>query len=163
VVAMILKASSIRDVIAFPKNRSAYCPLSQAPSFVSESQLKELDLHAPSPEEVSVKPAGRAGSAPAGEGRISLDHVRHIAKLARLKLTAEEAVSYQKDLNSILEYVETLQKLNTESVQPMSHVLPATNVWREDKPGKPDRSKSILANSPMREPDYFKVPRIIEG
>jgi aspartyl-tRNA synthetase len=162
VVAMILKASSIRDVIAFPKNRSAYCPLTQAPSFVADFQLAELGLSAPSGAEASVKAAGRARSSPAGGG-ISLGHVLHIAKLARLKLTEEEAVSYQKDLNSILEYVETLRKLNTESVEPMSHVLPVTNVWREDKPGKPDRNDSILANAPMKEADYFKVPRIIES
>jgi aspartyl/glutamyl-tRNA(Asn/Gln) amidotransferase C subunit len=130
---------------------------------VSDSQLKELGLSSPSAEEASAKVAGRAGSSPAGGEGISLGHVRHIAKLARLKLTDEEAVSYQKDLNSILEYVETLRKLNTESVKPMSHVLPVTNVWREDKPGKSDRNDSILANAPVREKDYFKVPKIIES
>jgi aspartyl-tRNA synthetase len=161
VVAMILKASSIRDVIAFPKNRSAYCPLSQAPSFVSESQLKELGLSAPS----EVKGALRAkeDTSVAGAGGISLEHVRHIARLARLKLTDEEAALYRKDLNSILDYVNTLQKLNTESVKPTSHALPVTNIWREDKPRKSDRSESILANAPVREGNFFKVPRIIEN
>jgi len=163
VVAMILKASSIRDVIAFPKNRSAYCPLSQAPSLVSETQLKELGLIAPPAEEVPLKAAGRTVPSPVGEGGISLAQVRHIAKLARLKLTDREAAAYQKDLNSILEYVETLQKLATESVKPMSHVLPAANVWRDDKPARSDLSESILANAPMREGNYFKVPRIMEG
>ena len=162
VVAMILKASSIRDVIAFPKNRSAYCPLTQAPSMVTDFQLAELGLSTPSQAEVSVKAGRKARSLPTARG-ISLGLVQHIAKLARLKLTEEEAVSHQKDLNSILEYVETLRKLNTESVQPMSHVLPVTNVWREDKPGKSVRNESILANAPTKERDYFKVPRIIES
>jgi len=162
VVAMILKASSIRDVIAFPKNRSAYCPLTQAPSFVSDLQLTELGLSVPSGAEASVKAARRARPSPAG-GEISMGRVHHIAKLARLKLTEEEAVLYRKDLNSILEYVETLRRLNTESVEPMSHVLPVTNVWREDKPGKAGKPEGILSNAPEREKDFFKVPKIMEG
>ena len=106
--------------------------------------------------------AGKPGFLPVGGG-ISLDEVRHIAKLARLKLTEAEALLYRKDLNSILQYVETLQELNTDSVKPMSHVLPVTNVWRDDKPGKSDRNESILNNAPMKEGNYFKVPRIIES
>ena len=162
VTAMILKASSIRDVIAFPKNRSAYCPLSQAPSLVSESQLDELGLSGAPAAETPGKAAAKAGSFPGGGG-ISLAHVQHIAKLARLKLTDEEAALYRKDLNSILDYVETLRTLNTESVRPMSHVLPVTNVWRDDKPGKSSLKESILSNAPAKEGDYFKVPKIIES
>jgi aspartyl-tRNA synthetase len=161
-VAMILKASSIREVIAFPKNRSALCPLTQAPSWVSESQLAELGLFTPQMHEPFRGPMKRR-THPAGGRTISLQRVRNIARLARLKLTDDEALSYQKDLNSILDYVETLRELDTESVEPMSHVLPLTNVWREDKPGKADRGQSILANAPAREGSYFKVPKIIEG
>jgi len=162
VMAMILKASSIRDVIAFPKNRSAYCPLSQAPSYVSDSQLEELGLSGAAASEAPAGAAVGVLSAPGAEG-ISLAHVRHIAKLARLKLTDEEAALYRKDLNSILDYVETLRALNTESVEPMSHVLPLNNVWRDDKPGKSGSRESILGNAPEREKDFFKVPKIIEG
>jgi aspartyl-tRNA synthetase len=163
VVAMILKAGSIREVIAFPKNRSAYCPLTQAPSFVSDLQIRELGLSAPSAKESAVKRSGRRGPSKFRQGEISLDHVRHIAKLARLKLTDEEAFTVQKDLNSILQYVETLREVNTESVRPMNHVLPLTNVWREDKAGTCDMSESILDNAPMREGNFFKVPKILES
>ena len=166
VIAMILKASSIREVIAFPKNRSAYCPLSEAPSFVEGSQLKELGLVVP----VAGFPYERAPRAPltseaatSFSGRISPEHVRHIAKLARLKLSDSEALLYQKDLNSILEYVETLRELDAENVRPMSHVIPLKNVWRDDKPGKAGKPEEILANAPAREKDFFKVPKIIEG
>jgi len=166
VIAMILKASSIREVIAFPKNRSAYCPLSEAPSFVEGSQLKELGLVVP----VAGFPYERAPRAPltseaatSFSGRISPEHVRHIAKLARLKLSDSEALLYQKDLNSILEYVETLRELDAENVRPMSHVIPMKNIWREDKPGKAGKPEEILANAPAREKDFFKVPKIIEG
>jgi len=162
VVAMILKASSIREVIAFPKNRSAYCPLTQAPSFVSDSQLRELGLSGHTAEDGSVRATASHTPWAGRPGEISLDHVRHIAKLARLTLTHEEALSYQQDLNAILQYVETLQEVNTQSVKPMSHVLPMTNVWREDEPGECDTSESLLDNAPMREGNYFKVPKILE-
>jgi aspartyl-tRNA synthetase len=166
VVAMILKAPSIREVIAFPKNRSAYCPLTQAPSPVEESQLKQLGLLQSAPEQGMVKERKPAKTErmpfPAAEG-IALDRVKHVAKLARLRMTEEEAVSCQKDLNDILAYVETLSELDTENVEPMSHVLGMRNVWREDKPGKSDKKEAILSNAPVRDGDYYKVPRIIEG
>ncbi|MCX5878527.1 MAG: aspartate--tRNA ligase [Deltaproteobacteria bacterium] len=166
VIAMILKASSIREVIAFPKNRSAYCPLSEAPSFVDGSQLKELGLAAPvagfAHERASRAPLMTEAATLVSE-KISMDHVRHIAKLARLKLSESEALLYQKDLNSILEYVETLRELDAENVRPMSHVIPMQNVWREDKPGKAGKPEEILSNAPTREKDFFKVPKIIEG
>lgn len=166
VIAMILKAASIREVIAFPKNRSAFCPLSQAPSFVEVSQLKELGLAIPLAgfaSERTSRPEAKKEPALAESERISPDHVKHIAKLARLKLTDSEVLHYQKDLNSILEYVETLRDLDAENVRPMSHVIPMKNVWREDKPGKAGKPEEILSNAPEREKDFFKVPKIIEG
>jgi aspartyl-tRNA synthetase len=163
VAAMIVGASSIREVIAFPKNRSAYCPLTQAPSFVSDLQLKELGLSGHAVDDAPGRTSARRGPSNGGAGEISLEHVRHIAKLARLTLADEEALSYRKDLNSILQYVEALQEVNTESVKPMSHVQPMTNVWRDDKPGKCDSSDSILDGAPVREGNFFKVPKIIES
>ena len=166
VIAMILKASSIREVIAFPKNRSAYCPLSEAPSVVEGSQLKELGLAVPAAgfvHERTSRAPFQTEAAPSFSERISPNHVKHIAKLARLKLTDSEVLLYQKDLNSILEYVETLRELDAENVRPMSHVIPMKNVWRDDKPGKTGKSEEILSNAPTREKDFFKVPKIIEG
>jgi len=166
VIAMILKASSIREVIAFPKNRSAYCPLSQAPSHVEASQLKELGLALPGAEfaqEMALRAPVEQEAGPSGLEKITPEHVRHIAKLARLKLTDSEVLLFQKDLNSILEYVETLRELDAENVRPMSHVIPMKNVWREDKPAKAGKAEEILSNAPAREGDFFKVPKIIEG
>jgi aspartyl-tRNA synthetase len=166
VVAMILKAPSIREVIAFPKNRSAYCPLSQAPSLVDDSQLEELGLFEPGLALRVPKSKRRAEAekiTPVPSERVDLNQVHHIARLARLKVTEEEALSYQNDLNDILSYVETLGELDTEAVEPMRHVLEIKNVWREDKQGKSEKRESILSNAPSRDGDYYKVPRIIEG
>jgi aspartyl-tRNA synthetase len=166
VVAMILKAPSIREVIAFPKNRSAYCPLSQAPSLVDDSQLEELGLFKPGLElrvPKSKKGAEAEKINPVPSERVDLNQVQHIARLARLRVTEEEALSYQNDLNDILSYVETLGELDTEGVEPMRHVLEIKNVWREDKQGKSEKQESILSNAPSRDGNYYKVPRIIES
>jgi len=169
VIAMILKTSSIRDVIAFPKNRSALCPLSQTPSPVDKSQLKDLGLDsrgaATRPMAASMRAAkeGVVRRPLAELERISKGEVKHVAKLARLKLVDAEAESYQKELNAVLEHFETLRELDTESVEPMSHVLELRNVWREDKPNQTMKTDSLLANAPMEESGYFKVPKILEG
>ena len=95
--------------------------------------------------------------------KISERKVRHIAKLARLRLKTSEVHLYQKDLNALLEHFETLQELNTEVVGPMSHVPEIKNVWREDKPGESKKMGALLSNAPMRDKDYFKVPKILTG
>jgi aspartyl-tRNA synthetase len=170
VVAMIFKTPSIRDVIAFPKNRSAYCPLTEAPSYVDRAQLEELGL-APPPAEhiVAAAPrtdgrqsdAGRDASAQAH--RVSAGDVRHIARLARLKLKDAEVAAFQKDLNAVLDYVDLLKELDTHNVAPMAHVLPVKNVWRDDAVVKPKNAKAVLANAPVMEGDGFKVPKVLEG
>ena len=169
VIAMILKTASIRDVIAFPKNRSALCPLTLAPSPVDRSQLRELGLGSagiPGRPLIGLRRAAQedAVGRPLPEvERISRGEVKHVAKLARLKITDPEADAYQKELNAVLEHFEALQELDTENVEPMSHVLEMKNVWREDEPRKSSKAESLMANAPEEESGYFKVPKILEG
>jgi len=169
VISMILGTSSIREVIAFPKNRSAFCPLTRAPSYMDDSQLEELGLEI---DLTVTRDIGRdaeysfddlKGHLGEGYERISMDKVHHVAKLARLTLSESEAVKYQKDLNSILTYVESLEELDTEGVIPMSHILDIKNVWRDDRPSKKKKTDDLLSNAPKREKDFFKVPKILEG
>jgi len=110
------------------------------------------------------KPTGQdiPGHEAKRDQKISEREVRHIAKLARLRLKTLEVHSYQKDLNALLEHFETLQELNTEEVGPMSHVLEIKNKWREDKPVKPQKMDSLLSNAPIRDKGYFKVPKILK-
>jgi aspartyl-tRNA synthetase len=164
-VAMILGTNSIRDVIAFPKNRSAFCPLTQAPAGVEESQLRELGLQIQTGPK--SKPEGQAGAAVApGHGspeKISRTEVLHVARLARLRLSEAEVTQFQKNLNAVLDYAETLNDLDTTEVEPMSHVLEIKNVWREDRPQKKRTAKAVMLNAPAKEKNYFKVPKILEG
>jgi aspartyl-tRNA synthetase len=168
-IAMILGTSSIREVIAFPKNRRAYCPLTQAPAGVDEEQLKELALKFGDLEAGPGGPLGKGGQEGiSGEQKprrvdITPDEVRHVAKLARLSLTGEEVGKYAEDLNAILDYVATLDELDTEDVPPTSHVLDMNNVWRNDEPAGSSAAESILRNAPHRKDSFFQVPRILEG
>lgn len=166
VVAMILKLHSIRDVITFPKNRSAHCPLTQAPSPVDREQLEELKLNTESkPVKKAQQPAQKPALTPAPPAteQISKSEVKHVAKLARLKLSDSEIESYQKDLNAILTYAGMLAELDTENVPPMHHIFKKKNVWREDKPGSSETAQSIVENAPQRNEEYFQVPKILEG
>lgn len=158
--AMFLNASSIRDVIAFPKNRSAVCPLTQAPSRVSEEQLREVGIALRGEQ---IEGARREGGASAEKkGGITIEEVRHIANLSRLDLDIEEANALRADLDAILQYAATLSTAETESVEPMGHVLPLVNVWRDDKPSRCTRAGAILGCAPDSLEGFFKVPRILE-
>ena len=168
VIAMILKASSIREVIAFPKNRSALCPLTRAPSFVDRLQLNELGLDLNADVE---EPSIRTGSIPEEEisahvttpvDRISTKEVKHVAKLARLRISDPEAETFRKEMNAILGYVEALNELDTDEVRPMSHVLKIKNVWHDDEPSNTKKTKTLLSNAPSTEKNYYKVPKILE-
>ena len=86
-----------------------------------------------------------------------------MARLARLDLDPEEIRAFSRDLNSILDYVETLSRLDTREVAPTSHALGSTNVWRDDEPKNEAAPASLLQNGPEREQRYFKVPKILEG
>jgi aspartyl-tRNA synthetase len=171
VIAMILGTPSIRDVIAFPKNRRAFCPLTEAPSFADDTQLEELALNTrsgagpvESADGIKTSSDDRTSSAKNVKSeKISTREVNHVAKLARLELSDQEAVFFQKDLNSILDYVETLKDLDTDHVSPMSHVLEINNVWRDDRPSDQKETGPLLENAPMREKGYYKVPKILEG
>jgi aspartyl/glutamyl-tRNA(Asn/Gln) amidotransferase C subunit len=102
------------------------------------------------------------GYAPKRE-KISIEEVKHVAKLARLSLTGEETEKYRADLNSILDYVAALENLDTTDVAPMSHVLEMKNVWRNDKPVERENPQELLKNAPEREEAYYRVPKILEG
>lgn len=88
--------------------------------------------------------------------------VQHVAKLARLNLTPEEEQMFTGQLNAILQYAEKLKELNTEGVQPTTHVLHLSNVMREDKVKESLSIEKVLLNAPDEEDGQFKVPAVLE-
>ena len=93
---------------------------------------------------------------------LSKDQVKHIAKLANLKLTGAEISKFQKQLSKILNYVEQLNKLNTKKVKPTSQVTGLENVLREDKPKPSLSQKEVLSGAKNTEKGMFKIKAIFE-
>ena len=88
--------------------------------------------------------------------------IEQIAELARLSLKPEEKAKLQKDLESILAYVEQLKQVPTDHVEPTSHVLNLENVFREDRVHPSDVREDVLKHAPQREGNFFKVPKVID-
>jgi len=94
--------------------------------------------------------------------KISTKEVEYVAKLARLKLTEQEKELFTQQLDSILDYMGKLNEIDTEKVQPTSHVLPLKNVMREDEVKDSHLQKEMLSNAPERDDNFFSVPKIID-
>lgn len=93
---------------------------------------------------------------------ITKQDVEHVAKLARLGLSEEEKELFTKQLSDILEFADSLKKLDTKDVPPTSHAVPIKNVLREDKFVAFKDTEAILANGPDVEKHMFRVPKIME-
>jgi len=94
--------------------------------------------------------------------KITLQDVEHVARLARLELSAAEKERMRKELDGILSYIDKLRALDTRGVEPTSHAVPLTNVMRDDEERPSLPQEDMLANAPDRHGELFRVPRIIE-
>ena len=93
---------------------------------------------------------------------ISEAQVAHVAQLARLALSDEEKQRLTEQLNAILSYMEQLNEVSTEGVEPTAHVLDLVNVWRDDTVRQTLSAEAALANAPETAQRFFVVPRIVE-
>ncbi|MHC0038319.1 Asp-tRNA(Asn)/Glu-tRNA(Gln) amidotransferase subunit GatC [Pseudoneobacillus sp. C159] len=94
--------------------------------------------------------------------RISQDEVKHVAHLARLAISEEEVEIFTNQLDAIITFAEQLNELNTDGVEPTSHVLDIKNVLREDKAEQGVPREEVLKNAPEHQNGQFKVPSILE-
>lgn len=93
---------------------------------------------------------------------VTIKDVEHIAKLARLAFSEKEKEMLTHQLNTILEYVEQLNKLDTSEVEPLSHVIDLENVLRKDEVREGLSTEEALKNAPSRTEQFFKVPKVIK-
>ena len=91
---------------------------------------------------------------------ITIKDVEHVAKLARLALSEEEKEKFAPQLNSILEYVNALNEVDTTGVEPMAHSIKISNVMREDEVKQDFTRDEMLKNAPEEEDGFFRVPKI---
>lgn len=88
--------------------------------------------------------------------------IEHVALLARLELTDEEAGKLREQLGAILEHAARVGEVAAEDVPPTSYAIPRSNVFRPDELTPSLPTEEVLANAPEAEADRFKVPRIVE-
>ncbi len=86
-----------------------------------------------------------------------------LAKLARLEFNPEEKSAIKNDLDRMFAFVEQLDEVNTEGVEPLIHVNPQTNVFRPDVVSEALTQKEALKNAPQHDTFYFKVPKVVEN
>lgn len=93
---------------------------------------------------------------------ISDETIEYVGILAKLELSGEEKEQAKKDMGNMLDYIDKLGELNTEGVEPMSHVFPVNNVFREDVVTNGDMREDILKNAPDEKNGMFAVPRTFD-
>lgn len=92
---------------------------------------------------------------------ISDETIEYVGILAKLELSGEEKEQAKKDIGEMLDYIDKLNELDTSGVEPMSHVFPVHNVFREDVVVNGDGRETALANAPERKEDSFVVPKTV--
>ena len=94
--------------------------------------------------------------------QIDKELVTYLEALGRIELSEEQRAETEKDLQSILDYIDTLNELDTDGVEPASHSFPVANVVREDVVSNTARAEEILATAPDSREGCFAVPKTVE-
>ncbi len=93
---------------------------------------------------------------------IDLKTVKHISKLARISVEDEKAKKLAGDLNSIFKFIEQLNEINTDKIEPLTSIAETTLKFRKDEVKSKNIRDQILKNSPNENKDFFVVPKVIE-
>ena len=94
-------------------------------------------------------------------GKIDDKLIRHVGVLSRIELTDAQVDTFGRQLADIVAYMDKLQELDTEGVEPMAHAMDIHNVFAADEPRESLPPEEALANAPEREGDFYKVPKVI--
>lgn len=97
-----------------------------------------------------------------GKYNFNDETIEYVGILAKLELSDEEKEQAKKDMANMLDYIDTLNELDTSGVEPMSHVFPVNNVFREDVVTNGDDREEILANAPEAKEGAFVVPKTFD-
>ncbi len=155
VVMLLLGADSLRDVIAFPKIKDASCLLTEAPNTVDEEQLKVLGLTPENLTDYDHKAAKRK------KRRSSID-VDRVANLSKLRLSAEEKAQMATQMAEIVAFADELSKIDTEGIDETAHIVPVSNVFREDEVLSSFSREALLSGAPQQQDGYIFVPQVVK-
>lgn len=152
---LLTGASSLREVIAFPKLRDGSCPLTGAPAPVDKAQLDALGLGpASGPAAARQEERGRP------EAKIDIGR---IARLAKLEVRPQEREPLTRQLQEMVAFADALGSLDTEGIEPAEQALPIKNVFREDTVAPPMARGKLLAAAPETLNGYLLVPQVLSG
>ncbi len=146
-VMLLVGATSLREVIAFPKTKEAACLLTDAPSFVGEDQLEILKLFKSVEEKVEVKKESQ---------KFDVDK---IAMLSKLYISDAEKPEMMKNMAEIVNFANELAQIDTEGLAPTAHIVPVCNVLREDVEMPSFPKEELLKNAPRVSEDMVFVPK----
>ena len=94
--------------------------------------------------------------------KVTKKDMENVAVLSRLSIPADKEELYTQQLSEVLEYVDNLSTVPTDDIQPMAHVLPVSNVFREDVIKESLSRELALSNAPLKDDGYFRVPKVLE-
>jgi len=97
------------------------------------------------------------------EQKIDIKTVDEVAHLARLEFTEEAKTEILNDMNRMLSFINKLNEMDTEGIEPLIYMTDEVNVMREDEPKVTLTQKEALKNAPKKDSDYFKVPKVIDN
>ena len=158
-VMLLTDEDKILEVIAFPLNGNAQDLLLGAPSEVTNQQLEDVHLLGSTNALANRQSSSGAKSGPSKNKRSAYSNAQ---QLNQISLTDEEESNMQKAFAEALKKEEALSKINTDGVEEMVHVMPMTNVLREDKRSQPFSRESLLEGAPQRNEDSWQVPRLVK-
>ena len=159
-VMLLTDEEKILDVIAFPLNGNAQDLLLGAPSEVTNQQLE--DVHLLGSGSALAQRAAGAGSASGKQAQGKRSTFSNAQQLNQLSLTEEEEAAVERIFVKMQESEQKLKEVDTENVEEMVHVMPMTNVLREDERKQPFKRESLLAGAPERSEDSWQVPRLVK-
>ena len=94
-------------------------------------------------------------------GKLDKRQIRHVATLSRIELTDEQVATFGRQFAEIVAYMDKLQELNTDGVEPLTHAVVVQNVFGDDEPRESLSPEQALANAPARVGDLYQVPKVI--
>jgi aspartyl-tRNA synthetase len=158
-VMLLTDEEKILDVIAFPLNGNAQDLLLGAPGEVTNQQLEDVHLLGNGNALAQRSSSGGSASRQSQGKRSTFSNAQQLNQLA---LTEDEEAVMQGIFTKMSESEKVLESCNTEGVEEMVHVMPMTNVLREDVRNQPFTRESLLEGAPERSEDSWQVPRLVK-
>ena len=158
-VMLLTDEEKILDVIAFPLNGNAQDLLLGAPSFVTNQQLEDVHLLG-SGSALAQRQAGSSQASKSSMGKRST--FSNAQQLNQISLTDDEEKTVEEIFGKMKEKEAILSSIDTENVEPMVHVMPMTNVLRDDVRNQTFSRESLLSGAPERSDDSWQVPRLVK-